>query len=71
MTTLPVTKDRRDNLTARSPRLGSTSLVEAVFVTSPAEHVNVPVTQFGVPYGQSFFIDFKLQFSKESSLVQV
>lgn len=36
-----------------------------------AKHVNVPVRQFGVPDGHSFFVNFELQVSKESSLVQV
>ena len=38
---------------------------------SPAVHIKVPLRQFGVPDGHSFVVDFELQFSKDSSLVQV
>ena len=40
-------------------------------MTSPAVHIKVPVRQFGVPNVHSFVVIFELQFSKDSSLVQV
>ena len=40
-------------------------------MTYPAVHIKVPVRQFGVPDGHSFVVIFELQFSKDSSLVQV